>query len=282
MAILLITFLLIFFGVLAALLYLILRALRRTPSQSRSKTHPPAAAMVDFPAKQAELVQLLDRLAQSIEHGFAQPGRAGKTFTLVPLREAARDLAARARRATHETQLALLFIESRRLYDQLNQVLDLPREFFLRDARQAAADGIGVGEARARSREIRLGLGPRVALHPSGISFWDWFLVHRLLFTDDRGATRDQFLRQGVETVYDDHPEWIDETGGEAIPDILDQLSAPLAEWRSESVEEVLATDWQPAGGTAETAGEAAEAEEAEEAQPEPSAGTEATAQTAY
>lgn len=200
----------------------------------------PPPKFVDFDEKKAELIKLFDRLGKVIEDALHKPGKPGQSFTLTPLREEIDSLLARARRATTEDQLAMLFIEARRVFDQVNQVVELPKEFFLRDARQAAHDGIGADMARDR-----MATG---SMQPaSGMSFWDWYIPYQLLFSDHSGHHRDDYLRNTVGQVYNQKPDWIDTTGGEAIGDPMKQLDSTLQDWRSAPLDSTLQQDWQRA-----------------------------------
>lgn len=220
-------------------------------TKGRGKSSPGAAAaapaassrpppkFVDFDEKKAELIKLFERLGKVIEEALHKPGKPGQSFTLTPLREEIDSLLTRAKRATTEDQLAMLFIEARRVFDQVNQVTALPKEFFLRDARQAAHDGIGADMARGRVQT-------ETVQTASGMTFWDWYIPYQLLFADHAGRSREDYLRNTVSQVYQQTPDWVDATGGDAV-DPLKQLDSTIQDWRSSPLDSTLQEDWQRA-----------------------------------
>ena len=66
-----------------------------------------------------------------------------------------------------------------------------------------------------------------------------------MLFSDAHGRPREDYLRSTVQQVYEEIPDWVTKTGGEAIPDVLQQIDMPVADWQSSSLDSVVANDWQ-------------------------------------
>jgi hypothetical protein len=236
---------LVFMGGAVALIILLIRSTTNKNKTLTQKNHPfaanhaaavtqnpsrakPGQTFMDFGQKQNELSTMLKRLDDAIDLAL-KDSKPGQSFKLIPIREAIVSLKNRKQKATHEDELAILFIESRRAFDQVNQVMELPKEFFFRDARQASNDGIRPDKAPRVSQTTH-----STTYTSNSIDFWDWYRLAGIFFVTRDGALNETRLRQGVDYVYTEMPDWVEKSGGDAIAanEALAQFETPVNDWR--------------------------------------------------